>query len=173
MAPLYFSSFPWSFFFSLMLPQIGYFSICFCSASKSCLTLCDPIDCSMPGFPVLHYLLEFAQTHVHWVSDAIQSSHPLSLPSPLALNLSSIKVFSDESALHIRWPSIGVSELTPVLAMNIQDWFLLGLNGLISLLSNGLSRVFFSTTVWKQQFFVIQPSVWSKSHIHTWLLEKP
>ena len=55
---------------------------------QSCPTLCDHIDCSMPGFPVLHYLLEFAQTHVHWVDDAIQSSHPLSPPSPLALSLS-------------------------------------------------------------------------------------
>ena len=65
------------------LPQSWY---C-CSVAKSCLTLCDPMDCSMPGFPVLHYLPEYAQTHVHWVSDAIQPSHPLSPPSPPTLNL--------------------------------------------------------------------------------------
>ena len=59
-----------------------------CSVNKSCLTLCNLMDCSTPGFPVLHYLLEFAQTQVHWVSDAIQPSHPLSPPSPPALNLS-------------------------------------------------------------------------------------
>ena len=59
-----------------------------CSFSKSCLTICDSMDCSMPGFPVLHCLLEFAQTHVHWVSDAIQPSHPLSPASCPALNLS-------------------------------------------------------------------------------------
>ena len=53
-----------------------------------CPTLCDPTDCSTPGFPVLHCLPQFAQTHVHWVSDAIQPSHPLLLPFPLALNLS-------------------------------------------------------------------------------------
>ena len=53
-----------------------------CSATKPCLTLCNPMDGSMTGFPVLHYLLEFSQTHVHWVSDAIQPSHPLSTPSP-------------------------------------------------------------------------------------------
>ena len=53
-----------------------------------CLTLCDPIDCSTPGFPVLYYLLEFAQTHVHWFGDASQPSHPLPSPSPPALNLS-------------------------------------------------------------------------------------
>ena len=59
-----------------------------CSVAKSFLILCDPIDCSMPGFPVLHSLLELAQTHVHWVGNAIQPSHPPLPPSPLALNLS-------------------------------------------------------------------------------------
>ena len=59
-----------------------------CSATQSCLTLCHPMDCSMPDFPVLHYLLEFAQTHVHSVGDVIQSSHPLSPPSPPSLSLS-------------------------------------------------------------------------------------
>ena len=61
---------------------------CFCSVSQSCLTLPDAMDYSRPGFPVLHYLPEFVQTHVHWVSDAIQSSHPLLSPSPPAFNLS-------------------------------------------------------------------------------------
>ena len=59
-----------------------------CSVTQSCLTLCDSMDHNTPGFPVLHYLPEFAQTHVHRVGDAIQPSHPLSCPSPLALNLS-------------------------------------------------------------------------------------
>ena len=61
---------------------------CCCSVSKSCLTLCERMNCSTPGFPVLHHLPEFAQTHVHWVGDAIQPSHPLSPPSPPDLNLS-------------------------------------------------------------------------------------
>ena len=61
---------------------------CFCSVTESCPIICDPMDCSTPGFPVRHYLLEFAQTHVHWVGDAIQPSHPLSSPSPPAFNLS-------------------------------------------------------------------------------------
>ena len=61
---------------------------CCCSITQTCLNLCDIMDCSMPGFPVLHYLLEFAQTHVHWVDDAIPLSHPLSPPSPAVLNLS-------------------------------------------------------------------------------------
>ena len=61
---------------------------CCCSTPKSCPTLCNPMDCSTPGFTILHYLLEFAQTHVHWVGDAIKPSHPLLSPSPPALNLS-------------------------------------------------------------------------------------
>ena len=63
--------------------------ICYCcSVAKLCSTLCDPMNCSRPGSSVLHYLLEFTQTHVHWISDAIQPSHPLLPPSPPALNLS-------------------------------------------------------------------------------------
>ena len=61
---------------------------CCCSVAQSCLTLCTPMNCSMPGFPVLHHLPELAQTHVHGVSDAIQPSHPLSSPSPPAFSLS-------------------------------------------------------------------------------------
>ena len=61
---------------------------CCCSVAKSCPTLCDPMDCSTPGFPVLHYLPEFTQTHVHLTSDFNQSSHPLLSPFPLALSLS-------------------------------------------------------------------------------------
>ena len=75
------------------------------SVTRSCLTLCDPMDCSTPGFPVHHQLSELTQIHVHRVSDAIQPSHPLShalllLPSIFP----SIRVFSNESVLHIRWP---------------------------------------------------------------------
>ena len=69
--------------------------------------------------------------------------------------------------------SIGVSASASVLPMNIQGWFPLGLTSLISLWSKGLSGVFSSTTVWKHQFFITQPSLWFDSHIHTWLLEKP
>ena len=61
---------------------------CCCSVAKSCLTLCDPMNCSMPGFPIFHYLPEFARTHVHWVGDTSQPSHPLSFPSPPVFNLS-------------------------------------------------------------------------------------
>ena len=74
------------------------------SAAQSCLTLCDPMDCSTPGFPVHHQLLEHAQTHVHRVGDAIQPSHPLSSPSPPPSSFPSIRVFSNESVLCITWP---------------------------------------------------------------------
>ena len=76
-----------------------------CSVATSCLTLCDPMDCSTPGFPVLHSLLKFAQAYAHWVNDAIQPSHSMSPPSPHAFSLChSIRVFFNESALCIRWP---------------------------------------------------------------------
>jgi len=105
--------------------------VCCYSVAKLCLTLCDPMDCSMPGFPVLYYLLEFAQTHVHWVSDAIQSSHPLSSPSPPAFNLSQHQgLFQWISSSHFRWPkywsfsfSISTSnEYSGLISFRI-DWF--------------------------------------------------
>ena len=74
-----------------------------CSVAQLSPALCDPMDCSMPNFPVLHHVPELAQTHVHWVSDAIPPPHPLLSPSPLASIFPSIMVFSNESALHIRW----------------------------------------------------------------------
>ena len=76
----------------------------FSSVTQSCPTLCDPMDCSTPGLPVHHQLPEFTQTHAHRIGDAIQPSHPLSSPSPPAPIPSSIRVFSNESVLHIRWP---------------------------------------------------------------------
>ena len=127
------------------------------------------MNCSTPGFPVLHYLLEFAKTHVHWVGDAIQPSHPLLPTYPPAINLFQHQGLFNESALCIRWPSVGAS--ASVLPMNIQDWSPLGLTGLISLLTKGLSRVFSNTTVQNHQFFGTQLSSRSNSHIHTWPLE--
>ena len=80
----------------------------FSLVAQSCPTLCELMDCNTPGFPVHHQLPELAQTHVHPVGDAIQLSHPLSSPSPPAFNLpSSIRVFSNESVLHTRWPKDG------------------------------------------------------------------
>ena len=76
----------------------------FSSVAQSCPTLCDPMNRSTPGPPVHHQLLEFTQTHIHQVSDAIQPSHPLSSPPPPAPIPPSIRVFSNESTLHMRWP---------------------------------------------------------------------
>ena len=89
--------------------EIHYQTLCFpmfvaAVQSLSQSDLWDPMDCSIPAFPVLHYLPEFAQTHVHWANDAIQISHPL-LPLLLLLSVFlSFMVFSNELALHIRWP---------------------------------------------------------------------
>ena len=76
----------------------------FSSVTQSCPTLCDPKNCRTPGFPVHHRLLLLTQTDVHQVGDAIQPSHPLLTPSPPIFNLFSIRVFSKESVLRIRWP---------------------------------------------------------------------
>ena len=127
-----------------------------------------------PGFPVLHQLLEFAQTHVYWVDDdAIQPSHSQLLPTPPAPQSFPTSGPFPMSRLVSRGQSIGASASASVLPMNIQDWFPLGLTGFISLLSKGLSRVFSSTTVQKPQFFSSSLFLWSSSHVHTWLLEKP
>ena len=116
------------------------------------------MDCSMPDFPVLHRLPEFAQTHVCRVSDAIQPSPPLSSPSVLSSIFPNIKVFSSESALHMRWPKDWNFNFKSVLSMNIQGWFPLRLTGLIFLWSMGFSRIFCSTTVWNYQLFITRPS---------------
>ena len=123
---------------------------CCCSVSKLCLTLYNPMDCSMPGFPLLHHLPEVAQTHVHWVSDAISSS-VIPFSSCLQSFLASGS-FPVSQLFTSGGQSIGASVLASVLPMNIQGWFPLGLTGLISLLSNGLSRVFSSTTIEKHQW---------------------
>ena len=126
----------------------------FSSVAQLCPTLCDPMDCSMPGFPVNHQLLEPTQTHVHRVGDAIQLSHPLSSPSP-TFNLAQHQSLFFASG----GQSIGVSASASVLPMNIQDWFPLGLTDWNSLQSKGLSRVFSNTKVQKHQFFGTQLSL--------------
>ena len=121
-------------------------SVQFSSVTQSCLTLCDPMNCSMPGLPVHHQLPEFIQTHIHWVGDAIQPSHPLSSPSPPAFNFSQHQGLSNESALCIRWPKYWSFSFNISLPMNTQDQSL-GWTDWISLQSKGLSRVFSNTTV--------------------------
>ena len=138
-----------------------------CWVAQSCPTLCDYMEWSMPGFPVLYHLPELTQTHVQWVSDAIQPSrlcHPL-LPLP--------SIFPSSGSFLMSWlftsgsQSLGASPSAPVLPVNIQKCFPLGLTGLISFQPKGLSRVFSNTTAQKHQFFGAQPSSQSNSHIHT------
>ena len=147
----------------------------FSSVAQSCPTLCNPMNHSTPGLPVHHHLPEFTQTHVHWVSDGIQPSHPLSSPFLLPPIPPSIRVFSNESTLHMRWPkywsfsfsfSIIPSKEIPGLISFRMDWLdLLAVQGT-------LKRVFSNTTVQKHQFFGTQPSSLSNSYIHTWPQEK-
>ena len=141
--------------------------------SLSHVWLCDPINCSTPGFPVLRHLPELAQMHVH--ESVVPSNHlvlccpPLLLPSIFP----SIRVFSMSCLFTSGDQNTGASASASALPMSIQAWFPLRLSGLISMLSKGLSGVFSSTTVWKYQLFGAQPYLWSNSHIHTWLLGKP
>ena len=134
-------------------------SVQFSSVTQLFPTLCDLMGYSTPGFPVHHQLLELTQTHVHWVSDAIQSSHPLLSPPPPTFNLSQHQgLFQWVSSLH-EVAKIWSFSFSINIPMNILDWFLLGWTGWISLLSKGLSRVFSNTTVLMQQFFGIQLSL--------------
>ena len=127
------------------------------------------MDCSMPGFLEFHNILQYAQTHVHCVCDAIQSSHPLSPPFPPAFKFSqALRSFSMSWLFASGDQSVGTSDSASVLPMNSQDWFLLGLTSLISLLTKGLSWIFSSTVVQKHEFFGTQSSLRSCSHILPW-----
>ena len=120
------------FLFCLTFCFLLWVSNC-CWSVKSCPTLCDPMNDSTPGFPVLHYLPELTQTHFHWVGDAIQPSHPVihfsSCPqsSPASGSFAMSQLFASSGQ------NTGASALASVLPMNIQGWFPLGLTGLISL----------------------------------------
>ena len=140
-----------------LLSQGPDFSVQF---SRSVLSDSLHRDCIMPDFPVHYQFQEFMQTHVHWVSDAIQWSHPLSSPSPPAFNLSQHQaLFQWVSSSHQVAKVLGVSISASVLLMHIQGWFPLGWTGWISLQSKELSRVFSNTTVQKHQVFSSQLSL--------------
>ena len=114
-------------------------------------------------------LLKLMSIELVMLSNHLILCHPLLLMPSIFL---SIRVFSNYSALHIRWPKCWSFSFSIILLMNIQDWFPLGWAGLI-FQSKRLSRVFSNTTVQQHQFFNAQSSLWSNSHIQTWLLEKP
>ena len=151
-----------------------YIQVQFSSVAQSCPILCDPMNRSTPGLPVHHQFLEFTQTHIHRVSDAIQPSHPLSSPSPPAPKPSQYQSL-------FQWVSSS-NEVARVLEFQLQHHWLqrnpradLLQNGLVGspCSPRGLSRVFSNTTIQKHQYFGTQPSSQSNSHIHTWPLEKP
>ena len=133
------------------------------SVAQSCLTLCDPVDCSTPGFLVHHQLLEFTQTRVRGVGGAVPPSHPLSSPLLLPSTFPSIRVFPNESFHQSGGQSTGVSASASVLPMNIQDWFPLGWTGWIftvtgtlqSLLQHHSSK---ASILWHSAFFIVQLS---------------
>ena len=131
---------------------------------------------SLPPPPYVGNLISgscaLAQTHVHWVSDAIQPSHPLSRIFSCPQSFPASGSFPVIQHFASGGQSIETSVSASVLPVNVQGWFPLKLTGLISLQSMGLSRVFSSTTVQKHQLFGTQPSLWSNSYICTWLLEK-
>ena len=147
-----------------------YFIFCSCSVTKSCPTLFDPMDCSRLPCPSLSLrICSNSRPLSQWCHPVISS-----FVAPFSSCLQFVPAsgyFSVSRLFSSGGQSIGAS--VSASAFPIQGWFPLGLTGLISLLSKGLSRVFFSITVRKHQFFSAQPSLWSNSHIHTWLLEKP
>ena len=132
--------------------------------SHSCPTLCEPMDSSSPGFPVHHQLLQFTQTYIHWVGDAIQPSHLLSsllLPPSI---FPSIRVFSNESVLHIRWPkywsfSFNISpssEYLGLISFRMDWWDLLAVQGTLkSLLQHHSSK---ASILWHSAIFTVQLS---------------
>ena len=128
------------------------------------------MDFNMPGFLVLYYLLYYVKfIPLSWGCHLTISSYV----TPFSLCLQSfLASVSFPISLLFSGQIIRTSASASVLPMNIQGWFPLGLTRLISVKFKGFSRVFFSTRVWKHQFFAVQPSLWSNSHIHTWLLEK-
>ena len=139
-----------------------YWSMCVCVCvwvAQSCPPLCESMDCRTLGFPVLHHLPGLAQTHVHWVGDAIQWSCPLTAFSSHLQYFPASGSFQMSQFFTSCGQSIGASASASVLPVTIQGWFSKGLTGLISLQSKGLSRVFSNTIVRKYQFFGTQSSL--------------
>ena len=155
----YIQRFKWRSFFLHHFVKLQFSSV-----AQSCPTLCDPMNCSTPGLPVHHQPLEFTQTHVHRVGDAIQPSHPLSSPSLPGPNPSQHQVFSNEPTLRMRWPkywsfsfSIISSKEHPGLISFRMDWLdLLAVQGTLkSLLQHHSSKV---SILWCSAFFTVQLS---------------
>ena len=153
-------------FFVVVDKVENYIYIQFSSVAQSCLTLCNPMGCSTPGFPVHHQLPGLAQTHVHQVSNAIQASHPLSTLSTPAFNLSQHQSFPVSQFFTSGGQSIGVSASASVLPMNIQDWLPSGLTldlfAVQGMLKNLLQNSSKASILRRSAFFIVQ-----LSHPHT------
>ena len=156
--------FPLSFISDAFPSSLHSASVQLSSVTQSCLTLFDPMKRSTPGLPVHHQLPEFTQTHVHRVGDAIQPSHPLSSLLLLPSVSPSIRVFSNESALHIRWPkywslsfSISPSNEHPGLISFRMDWLDLPVvqGTLKSLLQHHSPK---ASVLWRSAVFMVQLS---------------
>ena len=141
--------------------KIYFSTVQFSSVTQSCLIFCDPMDCSTAGLPVHCQLPDFTQTHVHWVGDAIQPSHPLSSLSPPAFNLSQHQGLLKWVTLHIRWPkywsfsfNISPSNAHPGLISFRMDWLdLLAVQGTLkSLLQHHHSK---ASNPWCSAFFIV------------------
>ena len=162
----------WSLSFRIS-PSSVLDASCCCLVIKLCPTLRDPMGQSMPGPPVFHCFPELGQIHVASFSDTVHPSHPLSSSLLLPSNFPKIRVFSRESSLLMRWPkywslSFRISLSSEHSGLIPSEWI-----GLFSLQFRGLSGVSSSTIIQKHQFFSGQPSLWSSSHFHTSLQEKP
>ena len=134
------------------------YEVQFSSVAQSCPGLCNPMDCSTPGLPVHHKLPELTQTHILQAGDAIQPSHPLSSSSLPAFSLQSIRVFSSESVLWIRWPKYWSFRFNNSPSNEHLGLISFRMDWLDLLAVQGLSRVFSNTTVQKHQFFNAQLS---------------
>ena len=153
---------------------------CCCSVAQSCPTLCDPMGCSTPGFPVLHHLPEFAQTHVHWVGDAIQPPHPLSSPSPPTFKLSQHQgLFQWVSSLHqvVSFNSIPYMYVFPKLVDVARGLFRSSLLQMYFIVSWTLPRashgIFEKAPNGRNQFGLTTCQVWVKSLSCFWLFVTP
>ena len=135
--------------------SLTYYPVQFSSVAQSCPTLCDAMNCSTPGLPVHHQLPEFTQTHVHEVGDAIQPSHPLLSPSPPAPISPSIRVFSNESALRMRWPKYWSFRFSIIPSQEHRGLISLHSKGLESLLQHHSSK---ASIFRRSAFFTVQLS---------------
>ena len=148
----------------ITINSIQAHSVQLSSVAQSCRTLCDPMNCSTPGLPVHHQLLEFTQTHVHRVSDAIQPSHPRLSPASPAPIPPSIRVFSNESTLRMRWPKywsfsfsiIPSKEIPRLISFWMDCLDRLAVQGALkSLLQHHSSK---ASILWHSAFFTVQLS---------------